>query len=170
MPQPIPDPAGFTALGATASPARTAEFGGRAAGLLRGGDALLLWGPLGAGKTLFTQGLCRGLGVTDEVVSPTYNLACRYAGRLTVHHLDFYRVGPDADLADIGVDGILEELDAGNAVLVAEWPLPLLPLVPRRLELLVLPGAGPDDRRWFARGAPRLPDAWRTLLAAAPPC
>lgn len=170
MPQLIPDPAGFAALGVSASPARTAELGGRVAGLLRGGDALLLWGPLGAGKTLFTQGLCRGLGVTDEVVSPTYNLACRYAGRLTVHHLDFYRVGLDADLADIGVDGILEDLEAGQAVLVAEWPLPLLPLLPRRLELLVLPGAGPADRLWFARGAPALPPAWRTLLAAAPSC
>ncbi len=170
MTQPIPDPVGFTALGATASPALTAGLGARAAGLLRGGEALFLWGPLGAGKTLFVQGLCRGLGVTDEVVSPTYNLACRYAGRFTVHHLDFYRVGPDADLADIGVDGILEEIDAGGAILVAEWPLPLVPLVARRMELLIVPGTGLEDRLWFARGVPRLPDAWRDLLAGAPPC
>ena len=170
MTQPIPDPAGFSALGATASPAQTAGLGARAAGLLRGGEALFLWGPLGAGKTLFTQGLCRGLGVTDEVVSPTYNLACRYRGRLTIHHLDFYRVAPGADLADIGVDGMLEELDAGAAVLVAEWPLPLVPVVARRVELLVVPGAGPDDRLWYARGEPQLPPAWRDLLAAAPPC
>jgi len=170
LPQLIPDPVDFTALGATASPAQTAALGVRAAGLLGGGEALFLWGPLGAGKTLFVQGLCRGLGVTDEVVSPTYNLACRYRGRLTVHHLDFYRVGPDADLADIGVDGMLEDLDAGDAILVAEWPLPLVPLLERRLELLVLPGAEVADRLWFARGAPQLPPAWRTLLAAAPPC
>jgi hypothetical protein len=47
---------------------------------------------------------------------------------------------------------------------VVEWPQPLLPLVPVRLELLVLPGTGPDDRHWHLRGIPRLQARWRDLL------
>lgn len=166
----IPDAAGFPGRRLAPSPAATAALGERAASLLRGGEILLLWGPLGAGKTVFVKGLCRGLGVAEEVVSPTFNLACRYAGRLTVHHLDFYRVAAGANLADIGVEGILEEIDAGEAVLLAEWPSPLLPVVPRRLELLALPGPRAEDRLWHLRGVPELPADWRDLFAEEGTC
>lgn len=168
--QPIPPRDGFSCRARATSPAATFALGERAAGLLAGGETLLLWGPLGAGKTLFAQGLCRGLGVTDEVVSPTFNLACRYAGRLVVHHLDFYRLEPDADLADVGVDGILEEVDGGGAVLVVEWPLPLLPHLRARLEFLALPGDDAQERVWHARGVPDLPPAWRALFAQEGTC
>lgn len=168
--QPLPDATGFPCRRLTRSPAETAALGERAAALLRGGETLLLWGPLGAGKTLFAQGLCRGLGIADDVLSPTFTLAARYAGRLVLHHLDFYRLEPGADLADVGVEGILEEVEAGGAVLVAEWPQPLLPLVDARLELLALPGAGASERWWHLRGAPVAPPAWRELFPERTPC
>ncbi len=161
----IPDPAGFGVHLLTASPDDTRAFAARAAALLGGGEVLLLHGPLGAGKTCFVQGLCAALGVADDVTSPTFTLANRYEGRLVVHHLDFYRIGPEADLADIGVDALLDEVDDGEAVLVAEWPQRLAPLVRRRLELLVLPAEAPEARIWHLRGTPELPAPWAALAA-----
>jgi tRNA threonylcarbamoyladenosine biosynthesis protein TsaE len=163
----IPDPAGFGVCLRTASPDDTRVLATRAAALLRGGEVLLLHGPLGAGKTCFVQGLCAALGVTGDVTSPTFTLANRYEGRLVVHHLDFYRVGPQADLADIGVDALLDEVEAGQAVLVAEWPERLARLVRRRLEFLVLPAEAPDERIWHLRGVPELPLPWAALAADA---
>jgi tRNA threonylcarbamoyladenosine biosynthesis protein TsaE len=163
--QPLPEAAEFPARCLARSPDETLALAARTAGLLAGGEVLLLWGPLGGGKTVFVQGLCRALGVRDEVTSPTFTIAARYAGRLAVHHLDFYRVPEGGSLADIGIPAILEEVDEGGAVLVAEWPLPLLPLVPRRVELLTLPGPGAEDRTWHLRGVPALPPVWRSLMA-----
>ncbi len=160
----IPAAAEFPLQRLTTSAASTARLAASAAQLLRGGESLLLFGPLGAGKTCFVQGLCRGLGVRDEVVSPTFSLAHRYAGRLVVHHLDLYRIGPGDDLTDIGVEEVLDEVADGGAVLVAEWPERLASLLPSRLEWLALPGGSPQDRIWHLRGFPDLPAPWREFF------
>lgn len=165
----LPDPAGFPLSGRTASPEATAALGARAAERLGGGETILLWGPLGAGKTLFVQGLCRGLDVHDEVVSPTFTLANRYEGRLVVHHLDCYRLGPDDDLHDVGLEGILDDVEAGSAVLLVEWPGPVLGWTRERLELLVTPDADERGRSWRLRGVPEVPAAWRGLLDGEDP-
>lgn len=61
--------------------------------LLRAGDVVLLSGDLGAGKTQFTQGLAAGLGATEAVISPTFNIVLTYgSGRLPLHHFDLYRL------------------------------------------------------------------------------
>lgn len=161
----LPDPGDFPVAVRAGSPAASAALGERAAGLLRGGETLLLWGPLGAGKTTFAQGLCRGLGIGDEVTSPTFALANRLEGRLVVHHLDCYRLGPDDDLHDVGLDAILDEVESGAAVLLAEWPDPLLPWLRDRIELLATPGADPESRVWRLRGVPELPGPWAALAA-----
>lgn len=168
--QSFPDPGGFSCRVTTASAAATGELGRRAAGLLHGGEVILLNGPLGAGKTCFIQGLCRGLDVTDEVVSPTFTLVNTYRGRLPVHHLDFYRVQEGDDLTDIGVPEILDEVWDGRAVLLVEWPQPLLAELGAdqpRLELLAVPGPEPDQRLWLMRGVPTTPDDWRTLFTSS---
>jgi tRNA threonylcarbamoyladenosine biosynthesis protein TsaE len=78
-----------------------------------------LRGELGAGKTTLAQAICRGLGVTDDVTSPTYAIAHAYVGRSgPVYHLDLYRLNDERDLTNVGWDDIL---DAGGVVLV-EWP------------------------------------------------
>jgi tRNA threonylcarbamoyladenosine biosynthesis protein TsaE len=163
--QTLPAAGDFPYRGATSSSPATGLLGARAARRLQGGEVLLLWGPLGAGKTCFVQGLCRALGVSEEVTIPSFTLAHRYAGRLVVHHLDFYRIAPDDDLTDVGVEAVIDEVEQGGAVLVVEWPLPLLPLLGSRLEMLALPGAAPEERLWYLRGVPDLPAIWRDLLA-----
>ena len=81
------------------------------------GDVYLLTGPLGAGKTCLTQGLALGLGVPGHVRSPTFVLMTRYQGRLTLHHMDFYRIGDPSEAWDLGLDEYL----SGDGVCVIEW-------------------------------------------------
>lgn len=80
---------------------------------------ILLYGDLGAGKTLFAKGLADGFGVTDvdEVCSPTFTLINHYAGRVKIYHIDLYRIETGA------LDGLgLEEIfDDPNAVVIIEW-------------------------------------------------
>jgi tRNA threonylcarbamoyladenosine biosynthesis protein TsaE len=164
----LPVAADFTCCRLAHGPEGTARLAEEASGLLQGGEIILLYGKLGAGKTCFTQGLCRGLGVAQDVVSPTFTLVNSYVGRLQVHHLDFYRVQPGADLADIGIPDILDQAYEGNAVVVAEWPDLLLPELGThfpRLELLGTQGPAPDDRVWHLRGFPNVPAPWAEIFS-----
>jgi|SRR5213592_138962 len=88
-------------------------------GTLRGGECLALYGDLGAGKTQFVRGLVRGLGGNGrDVSSPTFVLLNVYdTGRLTVYHLDAYRVGGADDFEAIGFTELLAE----GGVVVVEW-------------------------------------------------
>ncbi len=146
----------------------TFALGKAVAELLEGGEIILLYGPLGAGKTCFSQGLSSGLAVKDEVVSPTFTLVNTYSGGfLTVHHLDFYRVEPDHDLDDIGVPYILEEVFNREAVVLIEWPEPILQSIGQdepRVELFALPGEADDERIWYLRGVPEVPVPWANLF------
>ncbi|MGG0655865.1 tRNA (adenosine(37)-N6)-threonylcarbamoyltransferase complex ATPase subunit type 1 TsaE [Rummeliibacillus pycnus] len=85
------------------------------ANLLEAQDTITLEGDLGAGKTTFTQGLARGLGITRTVNSPTFTILKQYEGRLPFNHLDVYRLA-DSD-EDLGWD----EIFYGDAVSVVEW-------------------------------------------------
>lgn len=93
----------------------------RLSALLRGGDVLILDGPLGAGKTTFTQGLGEGLGVTGSVTSPTFVVSrIHRAGErgIGLVHVDAYRLASAQDLTDLELD------DRPNDVLVVEWGMP----------------------------------------------
>lgn len=99
------------------SPEETREIGRLLGKGAQAGDVFLLTGPLGAGKTCLTQGIAWGLGVEGYVRSPTFVLATRYEGRLTLHHLDLFRMGDSEEALDIGID---EYLSSGD-VCVVEW-------------------------------------------------
>lgn len=101
----------------TGSPAETEALAQRLAAKLKGGEVLALFGGLGMGKTAFTRGLARGLGVMDEVSSPTFALVHEYQGRLPIYHFDMYRV---ENWDDLYSTGFFDYLDTG-AVLVIEW-------------------------------------------------
>jgi len=100
------------------SPEYTKETAAALGVLLQAGDYLCLHGDLGAGKTTFVQGLADGLGVEDEyITSPSFALVNQYAGRLTLYHIDLYRLrGPD----DMDAIGFAEY--PGRGVAAVEWP------------------------------------------------
>lgn len=98
-------------------PEFTQELGRTIGEQASAGDVFLLTGPLGAGKTCLTQGIALGLGVEGYVRSPTFVLMTRHQGRLTLHHVDLYRLGGPAEAWDLGLD---EQL-FGDGVCVIEW-------------------------------------------------
>ena len=85
--------------------------------LLMPGDALLLTGDLGAGKTTLTQGVALGLDIPERPRSPTFVMATEYHGRLPLYHLDLYRVEDIAELGELGLDEYL----ISDGVTVVEW-------------------------------------------------
>jgi len=87
--------------------------------LLIPGDFIALAGDLGAGKTHFTQGVARGLGVDPGVcvASPSYTLLNEYDGRIPLYHFDLYRLDGDSDIRELGFD----EYFSGRGVCVVEW-------------------------------------------------
>jgi tRNA threonylcarbamoyladenosine biosynthesis protein TsaE len=101
----------------TRSTAETEQLAADLAARFRGGEVVLLSGELGAGKTAFVRGLARGLGApAEDVSSPTFTLVQEYRGRLTLHHVDLYRLEP-REVADLGLD----ELIASGALVAIEW-------------------------------------------------
>ena len=96
----------------------TGELAMQLAKELRVGDLLLLDGPLGAGKTYFTQALLKALGVDAEVTSPTFVMVKSYMGRIPINHIDAYRV---LDLAN-PVQAFEElDIDFENSLTIVEW-------------------------------------------------
>jgi tRNA threonylcarbamoyladenosine biosynthesis protein TsaE len=101
----------------THSEEETAALGRELARHLRPGVAMLLEGPLGAGKTALARGLAEGLGApSTDVSSPTFTIVQEYQGRARMTHVDLYRLNP-AEVDDLGLDEMLEE-----SALVIEWP------------------------------------------------
>ena len=130
----------------TSTAEATREVGEAVAPLLRSRDAVVLTGELGAGKTTFVQGVARGLGVDDHVVSPTFTLVREYEGRLGIAHVDVYRLQRMQDVVDLG----LEEIGDGEDVLLVEWGDVVEELLPRdrlRVELTTEDMNGDDSRR-----------------------
>ena len=91
---------------------------GREVGLkIQSGRCIVLVGSLGAGKTVFARGLCQGLGVSEDVLSPTFILYEQFEGRMAVIHIDLYRLEHESDIEALGV---FDQIGRDN-VIVAEW-------------------------------------------------
>jgi tRNA threonylcarbamoyladenosine biosynthesis protein TsaE len=99
------------------SPTATRRIGARLGRHLRPGDVILLLGELGTGKTCFTQGIGRGLGIADQVKSSSFVLVNEYVGRLKLYQADLYRLEDPREVMDLA----LEET-AADGVLAVEWP------------------------------------------------
>ena len=102
----------------TNSAEETERLGREFAGRVRPGTVLAFTGDLGAGKTTFTRGLARGLGITAPVTSPTYTIVNEYErGNPPLIHFDMYRLGSSDELFEIGWEDYLRQ----NAVFAVEW-------------------------------------------------
>jgi tRNA threonylcarbamoyladenosine biosynthesis protein TsaE len=121
----------------------TAALGRELAAALTAGDVLLLYGDLGAGKTAFVRGLAEGLGVDrSEVSSPTFTLIQEYrGGRLTLFHVDLYRIEDPREFDELGLDEIAED-----GVLAIEWA-EKLPTLPSHAIRVAIEHAGETQRR-----------------------
>jgi len=103
----------------TRSPEATHALGRTLGKHLLTAAVITLYGDLGSGKTVLVQGLAKGLSVPDAytVTSPSYTLINEYPGRLTLYHVDLYRLAGGSDFDDIGLYDIL----AGDGVVAIEW-------------------------------------------------
>lgn len=130
---------------------QTQAFGARLGAQLRAGDVVALQGDLGAGKTNFVQGIARGLGVTEDVNSPTFILANEYhSGRLPLYHVDAYRISDAAEAEAFGLDDYL----FGDGITVIEWAERVREALPREVLWLELEYVSENERalRATARG------------------
>lgn len=135
----------------------TTRLGAGIAAALHPGDCVALWGDLGAGKTTLARAILRGLGVTEDVPSPTFTLVQSYeAPHLLVSHYDLYRLKQPRELEELGFDDAL----AQGAVLV-EWPQRAPEALPPDA-LHVRLALADDGRRARLTG----PSRWRSLDSA----
>ena len=95
----------------------TEEVGRRLAEHLKPNSIIALDGVLGAGKTVLTRGIARGLGITGIIKSPTFTIICEYEGRLPLYHMDMYRISTDDEFEMTGG----KELLTSGGVCVIEW-------------------------------------------------
>lgn len=127
----------------SASAVETFRLGEALGRVLGPGDFVGLDGQLGAGKTSFSRGVAQGAGVPlDDVSSPTYSIVQTYAGRVTLHHADLYRLSTEGDLFGVGYFELLE----GDGAMLVEWVSQVPQARPDDALSIRLEVAGPEQR------------------------
>ncbi len=140
----------------TRSPEETIAFAEKIGKLLRGGDIVAYRGGLGAGKTTFTRGLAVGMGLPDEVSSPTFALVNEYRGKeLTLYHFDMYRILNAEALETTGFYDYISE----DAVIVCEWSENIADCLPENVITVTIEAAGENVRKITVEGDDRFDTA-----------
>ena len=119
---------------------QTEAFAEKYAKTLKSGDVLLLDGDMGAGKTVFAKGIAKGLGIQEEVTSPTYAYMNDYDGRL--FHYDCYRIESVEQAENLG---LADYFDMGGICLI-EWAQNIAPLLPRTVKRVRINKLGENRR------------------------
>ncbi|MFZ5354316.1 MAG: tRNA (adenosine(37)-N6)-threonylcarbamoyltransferase complex ATPase subunit type 1 TsaE [Bacillota bacterium] len=127
----------------TDSVEETFELGQKLGILLQKGNIICLSGDLGAGKTAFTKGIGKGLGVKEYVTSPTYTIINEYTGRIPLYHFDVYRLENVDEMYELGY----EEYFFGDGAVVLEWADNVKEIIPaERLWVTILKTRNDDSR------------------------
>ena len=117
----------MTSIVETYSPEETEEAASLLASCAAPGDIICLDGDLGAGKTVFTKGFAKGLGIAEPVVSPTFTILQEYEGeKFPLYHFDVYRIEDPAEMEEVGID----EFFYGSGVCLIEWASLIAELIP----------------------------------------
>ena len=117
----------------TMSAEETFEAGVALAKAAKAGEVYALLGDLGVGKTVFTQGFAKGLGITESVSSPTFTIIQEYEeGRLPFYHFDVYRIADVEEMYEIGFDDYIE----GDGVCLIEWANLISELLPEDITVI----------------------------------
>lgn len=107
----------------------TVEFGKKIGAVLRSGDIISLTGDLGTGKTAFTNGIAKSLGITSYITSPTFTIVNEYEGRLPLYHFDVYRISDPEEMFDIG----FEEYINSEGITIIEWGEQIKEILPKEI-------------------------------------
>lgn len=138
----------------TNSPQETEALGQKLGQKLPAGTVIAYRGDLGAGKTAFTRGLARGLGIQDPVTSPTYTIVNEYlGGRVPLFHFDMYRLHSADDLFDIGWDDYLER----QGICAVEWSENVEEALENPLVVTICK-TGEESRKITLEGGPQIAD------------
>ena len=119
----------------TMSPKETFELGKKIGLEAKAGEIICLDGDLGVGKTVFTQGFAKGLGIDEAVNSPTFTIIQEYdEGRLPLYHFDVYRIGDPEEMYEIGY----EDYFYGQGVCLIEWAKLIEELIPDEAKIVLI--------------------------------
>lgn len=139
------------------SPDDTIAFAEKVGSLLKGGDIIAYKGGMGAGKTTFTRGLCKGLGLPDEVTSPTFALVNEYRGEeITLYHFDMYRISGEGDLETTGFYDYISP----ESVIAVEWSENIEDCLPKDIITIEIETTDENERKITVFGDERFEDTW----------
>lgn len=129
----------------------TEKLGEKIGQKVQPGTVIALIGDLGTGKTTLTKSIARGLGVTETVTSPTFNIIREYrSGRLPLYHFDVYRIGDPDEMFELGY----EEYFYGDGICVVEWADIIEELLPEDAVVITIDrGASDEEREYEIEGA-----------------
>ena len=141
------------------SPAQTEEFARKLGSVLSGGETVAYFGGLGMGKTRFTAGLAKGMGINEDVSSPTFSLVHEYHGDKVLYHFDMYRITTFDDLCSTG---FFDYLDWGG-VLAVEWSENIENALPedKLIKIEIMRGETDDQRILRMSGDTVYENSWR---------
>jgi tRNA threonylcarbamoyladenosine biosynthesis protein TsaE len=128
----------------THSPEQTQKLGTSIGKLAEPGDIFLLVGELGAGKTCLTQGIAWGLDIQEYTLSPSFVIMRELHGRLTLYHIDFYRLDKTEEIRDLG----LEDYLYGKGICVIEWANKGLDILPEDHLLIKIDHISDNERNF----------------------
>lgn len=136
----------------THSPEETIEFAKKIGSKLKGGDVVAYKGGMGAGKTTFTRGLAVGMGLPDEVTSPTFALVNEYRGKdLTLYHFDMYRI---VDVDELETTGFFDYMSE-DSVIAVEWSENIIDALPNGTVYITINRLSETEREIIVEGDDR---------------